>query len=923
MNSRIVGPDRMRAMLVGLAACVLGITLARIPGASAVSWLPAIFILAEFTGGWLAVAIAVGWLGAASLLIASPFVPLMLTAACALICARAIRYGITAIGPVLLLAAASVATGSMTSGGIDTTITPATMAVALIDACFNVAIATTFVIARAARAWWTPPLRRWRFDDALFVVTVVPLVPAAIFLRTGAEAHTAASWWTIAVICAVLVAEALVSLSAARVIRGLQGLLRKGRMLGVRRRSSFLARELAQLFLAARRVSDGLHRRTALQELRLESARLKVGRLQQQAEGFERERRRMDLALRRAAGAAEETDRRWRSFLNAMPEAMFITDVEGRIEYASQGVRALLGFEPEKLAGTRLAALVPSAQSGKDPFEFEMSDAPEGADPPPLDRNARFCDSRGALRELSVRAQVFHLEEGRRLAIRLREAADPMPRARDQFVATMSHEIRTPLHGLMATLDMLRSESLSVRGSRQLAIARTSAKTLIRIANDVLDLTRISAGGMQIERKPMNIDRLVSDVVDETRSREEALSLEVHAEIGRSLPPAVLGDPVRIKQVLRNLVSNALKFTTAGSVTVSADWFRDTCTIDVTDTGPGIPVEQRESIFEAFVQASGARAHRLGGAGLGLAISRQLSEAMGGSLSLLRSGPQGSTFRMVLPMPATDEVPLDEQSQRNLLAVKGRVLVAEDDDASRYVAQSLLESLECPATIVANGIEALEMLRTGEFDLALLDCEMPGLDGYEVTSRVRRVGGRRIPIIAMTASTMSADRQRCFDAGMDDLLSKPFGKTALNEMLGKWLSPQPAGHALVPLAQELSTRPELDSEVFEELRHSLNWQVPPLRKIYRSIGESSQKALDAIAGGAPPDLDLAQRRLHSLQGGAGLVGARQIEHVAFRLSQALREGRSQEVADGLPVLLGVLRRFEKVLERRFETLNSR
>jgi CheY-like chemotaxis protein len=411
--------------------------------------------------------------------------------------------------------------------------------------------------------------------------------------------------------------------------------------------------------------------------------------------------------------------------------------------------------------------------------------------------------------------------------------------------------------------------------------------------------------------------------VDETRSREEALRLDVQARIGTSLPPAVLGDPVRIKQVLRNLVSNALKFTVSGSVTVSADWFRDTCTIDVTDTGPGVPADRRESIFEAFVQVAEGGSRRQGGAGLGLAISRQLSEAMGGSLALLQSGPRGSTFRMILPMPATDEVPLDEQSQRNLLAVKGRILVAEDDDASRYVAQSLLESLECPARIVANGTEALEMLRTEEFDLALLDCEMPGLDGYEVTARVRKLGGRHIPIIAMTASTMSADRQRCFDAGMDDLLAKPFGKSALNDMLAKWLSPQPVSNGQISLAQELASRPELDTEVFEELRHSLNWQLPPLRKIYQSIGESSRKAVDSLGRGVPPDLDLAQRRMHSLQGGAGLVGARQIEHVAFRLSQALRGGRPQEIVEGLPVLLDVVRRFEKKVERRLETLNSR
>jgi CheY-like chemotaxis protein/HPt (histidine-containing phosphotransfer) domain-containing protein len=523
---------------------------------------------------------------------------------------------------------------------------------------------------------------------------------------------------------------------------------------------------------------------------------------------------------------------------------------------------------------------------------------------------------------LSAHIREFQVPQGRRIGIRLREATVAIQRARDQFVATMSHEIRTPLHGLMATLDMLRGEALSNEGRRQLGIARTSAKTLMRIANDVLDLTRISAGGMPIERKPMSIERLVSDVADEARSREEAARLRIAAQVGPEVPPAVVGDPLRIKQILRNLVSNALKFTSAGGVSIVAHWAGGICTIDVTDTGAGIAADQRESIFEAFVQADRSVSRRHGGAGLGLAIGRQLSEAMQGSLSLLHSGPSGSTFRLVLPLPETAEAPVDEQSQRNLPAVKGRILVAEDDDASRYVAQTLLESLECPARIVANGIDALEALRSGEFDLALMDCEMPGLDGYEVTSRVRQ-SGARFPIIAMTASTMSSDRKRCFDAGMDDLLPKPFGKAALSDMLAKWLAPQPRDSSQVPLAQELAKRPELDAEVFDELRQSLNWQIEPLKRIYVSVRESARLAIESLAGGAPADASLAHRRLHSLQGGAGLVGAKQIEYTAARLLKALKEGSVREVKEGIPLLLASQRRFDKVIEKRFDSLSAR
>jgi PAS domain S-box-containing protein len=915
--------ERVRALAVSVAACGAAFALAGGPRAAAVSVLPAIFILAEFTGGWFAMAISTALLITVSLIISAPIYPLMLTVVCALLSARAIRRGVPVIVPVVLLAGAGISADILFGEGARAG-SPSFVAMEFLDACFNVALVTIFVIARPPGGIWKPPVRRWRFEDVLFLGSVAASIPAAVLLRGAApDAQAASGWWVVGVMFAVQAAVATVSVALHRVPLGLRVVLKKGRMRSARRRSARLPREIGHLFLSARHISDGLHRRTALQGLHIESARLRAGRLQQQVESLERERRRMDLALSQANVETDDIDRGWRAFLDSVPEALFIADHTGRVEYVNDGVRRLLGFEPAKLMGSQVAALIPAAKAGKEPIDFAAIFATSEGDAPFAERSVRLSDTGGSLRDVSMRIQVFQTPQGKRLCIRLREGSGPMQRTRDQFVATMSHEIRTPLHGLMATLDMLRSEALSPVGGRRLGIARTSAKTLMRIANDVLDLSRISAGGMPIERKPMSIERLITDIVDEAKSSDDALRLDIRVVFGQSLPPAVLGDPLRMKQVLRNLVSNALKFTASGSVIVGAYWSGGHCMIDVADTGAGIPVDRRESIFEAFVQADGGRSRRHGGAGLGLAIARQLSEAMGGSLSLLQSGPRGSTFRMLLPLPATDEMPLDEQSQRNLAAVKGRILVAEDDEASRYVAQTLLESLECPARIVSNGIEALEMMRSEEFDLALLDCEMPGLDGYEVTARVRQMGGRHIPIIAMTASTMSSDRQRCFEAGMDDLLAKPFGKAALNEMLTKWLSPQPGSGSRAPWAQELAMRPELDSEVFDELRQSLNWQLPKLRRIYQSIRESAHKAIAALGGGVPPDLELAQRSLHSLQGGAGLVGARQIEHLAARMGQSLREGSRQDLAEGLPLLLDVLRRFDRALDQRLDALSAR
>jgi PAS domain S-box-containing protein len=910
-----------RNLIVTVAACGLAFLLAGAARSSAVFLLPAIFMLVEFTGGWIAMAMTGAVLCGVALLFSAPVHALMFTVVCAWICARAIRAGVALIVPVLVLTAAAIG-GEFLFGDETRVGSPVFIALELLHACFNVAMVAGFVVLRPPAVIWTPPVRRFRFEDLLFLGSVAASIPAALLLRGGVIARAADAWWVVAAIVAVQAAVAIASVAARRLPRALRIRLKSGRVRTARQRSRHLPYEIGHLFLSARHVSDGLHRRTATLGLHLESARLRTGRLQSQIESTERERRSVELSLERAIGAASETDRRWRAFLEVIPEALFITDHAGQVEYVNEGVRQLLGYDPEKLKGASITALIPAAQSGMDPLELAQSFA-ANRDAVPEERIIRMTDSRGALRELSARVTAFRIPEGRRLSIRLREAEGPLQRARDQFVATMSHEIRTPLHGLMATLDLLRSETLSQEGRRRLGIARTSAKTLVGIASDVLDLSRISAGGMPIERKPMSLERLINEVVDEARSREEALRLNLHADIEGTLPPALLGDPLRIKQVLRNLVSNALKFTATGSVTVSTSWSQGHCIIDVADTGAGIPVDRHESIFEAFVQGDRTRSHRQGGAGLGLAIARQLSEAMGGSLTLLHSGPRGSTFRIALPLPTTDEVPLDEQSWRNLPAVKGRILVAEDDESSRYIAQALLESLDCPATIVPNGIEALEQMRTGDFDLALLDCEMPGLDGYEVATRVRQLGGRHVPIIAMTARTMSADRQRCLDAGMDDLLAKPFGKSALSDILGKWLSPQSRDAARVPLSKEVAMRPELDSEVFDELRQSLNWQVPPLRKIYQSIRESAQKAVASLGGGVPPDLELAQRRLHSLQGGAGLVGARQIEHIAARLGQSLRDGHRQEFAEGLPLLLDVMRRFDRVVDRRLDVLNGR
>src|SRR5690606_38160591 len=225
-----------------------------------------------------------------------------------------------------------------------------------------------------------------------------------------------------------------------------------------------------------------------------------------------------------------------------------------------------------------------------------------------------------------------------------------MHQSRDMFIATMSHEMRTPLHGLIATLDMLRGSEATGEFQHQLAIARSSAKALLKIANDVRDFTRIGSAQFALDRRPFSMTRLLREVLEEAHARAASRSLELKANIPAQLPPSFIGDPARLKQILGNLVSNALKFTREGSVTLDVAWDGRQCLIDVIDTGEGIPQDKRERIFEPFVQAH-SRNRSQPGTGLGLPISRRLAEAMGGDLVLLRSGDDGSTFRLSLRLP--------------------------------------------------------------------------------------------------------------------------------------------------------------------------------------------------------------------------------------------------------------------------------
>ena len=368
--------------------------------------------------------------------------------------------------------------------------------------------------------------------------------------------------------------------------------------------------------------------------------------------------------------------------------------------------------------------------------------------------------------------------------------------ARSQFLATMSHEIRTPLNGVLGLMSLLVGSSLDPQQLGWARAAEGSGRGLLAIVNDVLDSAKLEAGAVELERIPLDLLDVVDGALTPLRASAEEKHLSLVVGPSRDLARHRLGDPTRLQQVVTNLVSNAVKFTDRGTVTVLLDGGPTEVTLTVTDTGIGMTADQRETLFTPYVQAEASTTRRFGGTGLGMSIVHGLVEQMGGTITVTSSPGMGTSFRVGIPLPA---VPAPRRPARVQTPVDPalaglRVLVAEDNEVNQMVARYTLEAHGLIVDIVADGQAAVDAVLAGGHAAVLMDCQMPVMDGLEATRRIRAAetarasGDRPIPIIAMTASAFDADRTACRDAGMTGFLPKPW-------------TPEQLQHTLTHLAQ--------------------------------------------------------------------------------------------------------------------------
>ncbi len=382
------------------------------------------------------------------------------------------------------------------------------------------------------------------------------------------------------------------------------------------------------------------------------------------------------------------------------------------------------------------------------------------------------------------------------------QAASETSKLKSEFLATMSHEIRTPINGILGMTSLLLDTPQNRQQREYAEVILQSGKSLLKIINDILDFSKIEAGKLDFEIIDFDLTRIIEQTTHTLNFVAKEKGIELKTEISRSLPVGLKGDPGRIQQILTNLISNAIKFTENGKVTVRADavnfkgeFGHSTIRFEIEDTGIGLNKAALNKLFNSFSQGDASMARKFGGTGLGLSICKQLVEKMGGQIGVTSSEGKGSIFWFVLSLDIVEvELPMVNQLQplnsHNALGHVAKILVAEDNRINQMIAVSFLEKMGYETEVVTNGLQVLEALETKTYDLILMDCQMPDMDGLEASRRIRANSAavyRKIPIIAVTANAMKGDREACVASGMNDYVTKPIAYESLSSAIKHWV----------------------------------------------------------------------------------------------------------------------------------------
>ncbi len=663
-----------------------------------------------------------------------------------------------------------------------------------------------------------------------------------------------------------------------------------------------------------------------------------------------------DVTLRKRA---EADLRRTRDFLGAivehLPIGVFVKDVRAgfAITLWNRENERLFGMPRDAVVGKRDADLWPGSADGYADADRRVVAGREVVDVP--EEPAVTADGRRLLLHtrkvplvgddgdvthlLGISEDITPLRRAREELERAKAAAEAASRAKSEFLANMSHEIRTPMNGILGMTELVLDTPLTAAQREYLALVKQSADTLLTLINDILDFSKVEAGRLDLHPAAFRVRDAVDAAVRPLAVRARQKGLAVDCRVAADVPEAAVGDAGRFRQVLINLVGNAVKFTDRGGVTVdvTAD-DRDaggwTAHVAVADTGPGIPPAHIRTVFDAFAQGDTALTRRHGGTGLGLAISTRLAGLMGGRLWLESAVGRGSTFHFTARLGSAAAADVPDPAAIGRAAGAGvaaaarplRVLVAEDQPVNQRLAARLLEMRGHAAVVVGNGREAVDAVAAGGFDAVLMDVQMPEMDGLTATGliREREAGtGRRLPVVAVTAYAMPGDAARCLAAGCDAYLTKPIDRDALFAVVERLTAdgagsngphdgpPPPAPPATPPPAAAPAATPpqaaggHAPARAFDAAEALA--RVDGDEAFFRELvglffGRWAESLAELRAAADAGDAGRAQRAAHALKGGLAALGATAAFEAARDRHAEAKAGR----ADGLPPLIARL-----------------